>query len=43
VDGVHYVNVSTATGFGFSRDRTAGILTLDPGSADLQRVMFTKM
>jgi predicted phosphodiesterase len=41
-DGVRYINVSTATGFGFSRDRTAGILTLGPGSADLKRVDLTR-
>ena len=43
VHGVRYINVSTATGFGFSRDRTAGILTLGPGSADLERVDLTRV
>jgi predicted phosphodiesterase len=42
LEGVRYINVSTATASSFSGDRTAGILTLGPGSADLQRVEFTK-
>ena len=42
VDGVRYINVSTPTASGFSSERTAGILTLAPGSAELERVEFTK-
>lgn len=42
VGGVRYINVSTATAGSFSGDRTAAILTLGPGSADLHRVDFTK-
>jgi predicted phosphodiesterase len=38
IGGVRFINVSTATGAWFSRDRTAGILTLDRGRADLQRI-----
>jgi predicted phosphodiesterase len=42
VGGVRYINVSTATGGSFSGDRTAGILTLARGSADLERVEFRR-
>jgi len=42
VDGVRFINVSTPTAAAFSRDRTAGLLTLSPGSADLLRVEFAK-
>jgi predicted phosphodiesterase len=38
VDGVRYINVSTATAAGFSRDRTCGILTIEGSSAELQRI-----
>ncbi|HKF74996.1 MAG TPA: metallophosphoesterase family protein [Candidatus Dormibacteraeota bacterium] len=33
-----FVNVSTPTAAGFSRERTIGILTLDAGRADLERI-----
>ena len=42
VGGVRFINVSTPTAAAFSRDRTAAVLTLGPGSAELQRVEFTK-
>ncbi len=42
VDSVRYINVSTPTAGSFSSDRTAGILTLEPGAAELTRVEFTK-
>jgi len=38
VGGVRFINVSTATGAWFSRDRTAGILTLDNGRVELEGV-----
>jgi putative phosphoesterase len=38
VDGVRFINVSTPTAAGFSRDRTVGILTLEAGRADLKRI-----
>lgn len=38
VGGVRFINVSTATGAWFSRDRTAGILTLEDGGAELLRL-----
>jgi putative phosphoesterase len=38
VDGVRYVNVSTPTAAGFSRDRTVGVLTVDGTRVDLTRV-----
>ena len=38
VGGVRFINVSTATGAWFSRDRTAAILSLHSGSAELQRL-----
>ena len=40
VGGVRLVNVSTPTAAGFSRDRTAGILSIEHDSATLQRVEF---
>jgi len=40
VDGVRLINVSTPTAAGFSRERTAGILTLAPGQVDLTRIEF---
>jgi uncharacterized protein len=42
VDGVRFINVSTPTAAAFSQDRTAGLLTLSPGSADLQRLEFSQ-
>ncbi len=39
VDGVRFINVSTPTAAGFSRERTMGILTLDAGSAELERIL----
>lgn len=42
VGAVRYINVSTPTAGSFSNDRTAGILTLQPGSAELERVEFTR-
>ena len=38
IGATRFINVSTATGAWFSRDRTAGILTLDGGRADLRRL-----
>ena len=38
VDGVRFINVSTATGAFFSRDRSAAILTVHNGAAELERV-----
>ena len=35
---VHFINVSTATGAWFGGDRSAGILTLNNGTASLERV-----
>jgi putative phosphoesterase len=42
VDGVRFINVSTPTAAAFSRDRTAGLLTLRPGTVDLRRLEFSK-
>ncbi|MBJ7596993.1 metallophosphoesterase family protein [Candidatus Nephthysia bennettiae] len=39
VGRTRFINVSTPTAAGFSRERTMGILTLDSGSADLERVL----
>ena len=39
VGRTRFINVSTPTAAGFSRERTMGILTLDGGSADLERVL----
>lgn len=41
VGGVRFINVSTPTTAGFTRDRTAGLLTLSPGSAELRKLMFS--
>ena len=38
VGGIRFINVSTPTAAGFSRDRTLGILTLDAGRADLEMI-----
>lgn len=38
LDGVRFVNVSTPTAAGFSRDRSIGLLTLKAGRADLRRI-----
>jgi putative phosphoesterase len=38
VGGVRFINVSTATGAWFSRDRSAGILSIDAGKAELTRL-----
>jgi putative phosphoesterase len=39
VGRTRFINVSTPTAAGFSRERTVGILTLDNGSAELERVL----
>lgn len=36
-----FINVSTPTAAGFSRERTMGILTLDSGRAELRRIELT--
>jgi predicted phosphodiesterase len=36
--GVRFINVSTPTAAGFSRDRSAGILTLGGRKAELRRI-----
>ena len=38
VGRTRFINVSTATGAWFSRDRSAGILVLDPGTATLEKI-----
>jgi putative phosphoesterase len=38
VGRTRFINVSTATGAWFSKDRSAAILTLDGGRAELQRI-----
>ena len=38
VGRTRFINVSTPTAAGFSRERTIGILTLDGGTADLERI-----
>ena len=38
VGRTRFINVSTPTAAGFSRDRTVGLLTLDSGRADLLKV-----
>jgi putative phosphoesterase len=38
VGRTRFINVSTPTAGGFSRDRTVGILTLNDGRADLERI-----
>ncbi|MFN2462346.1 MAG: metallophosphoesterase family protein [Candidatus Dormibacteria bacterium] len=40
VDGVRFINVSTPTAAGFSRDRTCGVLVIDGTEAILERVEF---
>lgn len=37
-DGIRFINVSTPTAAFPTRDRTMGILTLDAGRADLERI-----
>ena len=39
VGRTRFINVATPTAAGFSRERTVGILTLDAGSAELERVL----
>ena len=38
VGRTRFINVSTPTAAGFSRERTMGILTLDAGRAELERI-----
>jgi putative phosphoesterase len=38
VDGVRFINVSTPTAAGFSRERTCGVLLLEDGTAQLERI-----
>lgn len=38
VGRTRFINVSTPTAAGFGRDRTIGILTLDAGRAELERI-----
>lgn len=40
IDGVRYINVSTPTAAGFSRERTCGVLSIDGQSAQLERIDF---
>ncbi|MFN2464865.1 MAG: metallophosphoesterase family protein [Candidatus Dormibacteria bacterium] len=40
VDSVRYINVSTPTAAGFSRDRTCGLLSIDGKRAELERIDF---
>jgi predicted phosphodiesterase len=40
VDGVRFINVSTPTAAGFSRERTCGILTIAGSDARLEKVEF---
>ena len=42
VGGVRFINVSTPTAAGFTADRSAGVLTLSPGSADLRKLEFSR-
>jgi hypothetical protein len=39
VGRTRFVNVSTPTAAGFSRERTMGILTLQSGEAELEKVV----
>jgi uncharacterized protein len=39
VGRTRFINVSTPTAAGFSRERTMGILRLDDGSAELERIL----
>ena len=38
VDGIRFLNVSAATGAFPTGERTIGILTLDAGRADLEKI-----
>jgi putative phosphoesterase len=38
VNGVRYINVSTPTAAGFSRDRTIGVLTVTGANVELTRI-----
>ena len=40
VDGVRYINVSTPTAAGFSRERSCGMLSIDGRNARLERIEF---
>lgn len=40
VEGVRFINVSTPTAAGFSRDRTCGMLSIDRANAELERIEF---
>jgi putative phosphoesterase len=40
VNGVRFINVSTPTAAGFSRDRTCGLLTIEDRDAVLERIDF---
>ena len=40
VGGIRFINVSTPTAAGFSQERTLGILTLDAGKAELQKIQL---
>ena len=41
VGGTRFINVSTPTSAGFSQEKTIGILTLNKGKADLERIPLT--
>jgi uncharacterized protein len=41
VGRTRFINVSTPTAAGFSRERTIGILTLDAGRAELEKISLT--
>jgi len=43
VGGVRFINVSTPTAAGFSRDRTCGVLFVDGKQARLQRIEFEQV
>ncbi|MDQ6691274.1 MAG: metallophosphatase family protein, partial [Candidatus Dormibacteraeota bacterium] len=38
VGGTRFINVSTATAAGFSQERSIGILTIEDGRVELQRI-----
>jgi putative phosphoesterase len=40
LEGVRFINVSTPTAAGFSRDRSCGILDIEGGEARLEKVAF---
>ena len=40
VGGTRFINVSTPTAAGFSQEKTIGILTLDAGKAELERIQL---